>query len=149
MRCLQDNLAWRSRRWCCSSPRRPRSPQTASPGASRTATRRAGTRRVSPALYFVDLRTAANARRAGASPGRCWVPLRAARDVSERDAARLADEVLRAVAGDRTRTLILVCAEGVKALAAAAALRTSGFQSVLVVEGGLWAGEPWLAFDLE
>ena len=22
-------------------------------------------------------------------------------------------------------------------------------RSVLVVEGGLWAGEPWLAFDLE
>jgi rhodanese-related sulfurtransferase len=102
----------------------------------------------SPAL-FVDLRTAGERAHGGRLARALWVPLRAARDVSERDAARLADEVLRAVAGDRTRTLVLVCAEGVKALAAAAALRTSGFQSVLVVEGGLWAGEPWLAFDLE
>jgi rhodanese-related sulfurtransferase len=77
------------------------------------------------------------------------VPLHAARDVSARDAVRLGDEVLRAVAGDRSRTIVLVCAEGVKALAAAEALRTNGFRSVLVVEGGLWAGEPWLAFDLE
>ena len=58
-------------------------------------------------------------------------------------------EVLRAAAGDKTRTLVLVCAAGVKALAAAEALRANGFRSVHVVEGGLWAGEPWLAFDLE
>ena len=99
-------------------------------------------------VLFVDLR-AAGERAGGRLARALWVPLRAARDVSERDAARLADEVLRAVAGDRTRTLALVCAEGVKALAAAEALRANGFQSVLVVEGGLWAGEPWLAFDLE
>jgi rhodanese-related sulfurtransferase len=101
-----------------------------------------------PAL-FVDLRTAGERAQGGRLARALWVPLRAARDVSERDAARLADEVLRAVAGDRTRTLVLVCAEGVKALAAAEWLRNNGFQSVLVVEGGLWAGEPWLAFDLE
>jgi rhodanese-related sulfurtransferase len=102
----------------------------------------------SPAL-FVDLRTAGERAQAGRLARALWVPLRAARDVSARDAARLGDEVLRAVAGDRTRTVVLVCAEGVKALTAAEALRASGFQSVLVVEGGLWAGEPWLAFDLE
>jgi hypothetical protein len=38
------------------------------------------------------------------------------------------------------------------ALAAVPALPAAdpagGFRSVLVVEGGLWAGEPWLAFDL-
>jgi rhodanese-related sulfurtransferase len=102
----------------------------------------------SPAL-FVDLRTAGERAQAGRLARAIWVPLRAARDVSSQDAARLADEVLRAVASDRSRTVVLVCAKGVKALAAAEALRASGFQSVLVVEGGLWAGEPWLAFDLE
>jgi rhodanese-related sulfurtransferase len=101
-----------------------------------------------PAL-FVDLRTAGERAQGGRLARALWVPLRAARDVSARDAVRLGDEVLRAVAGDRTRTIVLVCAEGVKALAAAEALRTNGFRSVLVVEGGLWAGEPWLAFDLE
>jgi rhodanese-related sulfurtransferase len=101
-----------------------------------------------PAL-FVDLRTAGERAQGGRLARALWVPLRAARDVSARDAARLGDEVLRAVAGDRTRTIVLVCAEGVKAFAAAAALRTNGFESVLVVQGGLWAGEPWLAFDLE
>jgi len=102
----------------------------------------------SPAL-FVDLRTAGERAQDGRLARALWVPLRAARDVSARDAARLAHEVLRAAAGDKTRTLVLVCAEGVKALAAAEALRANGFRSVLVVEGGLWAGEPWLAFDLE
>ena len=102
----------------------------------------------SPAL-FVDLRTPGERAQSGRLARALWVPLRAARDVSERDAVQLADEVLRAVAGDQTRTLVLVCAEGVKALAAAEALRTKGFRSVLVVEGGLWAGEPGLAFDLE
>jgi len=100
-------------------------------------------------VFFVDLRTAGERAQGGRLARALWVPLRAARDVSERDAARLADEVLRAVAGDRSRTLVLVCAEGVKALVAAEALRANGFQSVLVVQGGLWAGEPWLAFDLE
>ena len=100
-------------------------------------------------MLFVDLRTAGERAQDGRLARALWVPLRASRDVSARDAARLVEEVLRAAAGDRTRTVILVCAEGVKALAAAAALRAGGFQSVLVVEGGLWAGEPWLAFDLE
>lgn len=102
----------------------------------------------SPAL-FVDLRTSRERAQHGRLARALWVPLDAARDVTKPEAARLADEVLRAAAGDRTRTHVLVCAEGVKALAAAEALRTSGFQSVFVVEGGLWAGEPWLAFDLE
>jgi rhodanese-related sulfurtransferase len=104
--------------------------------------------RGSPAL-FVDLRTPGERAQHGRLARALWVPLGAARDVTGPDAARLADEVLRAVAGDRTRTLVLVCAEGVRSIAAAEALRTHGFQSVLVVEGGLWAGEPWLAFDLE
>jgi rhodanese-related sulfurtransferase len=98
---------------------------------------------------FVDLRTAGERAQGGRLTKALWVPLGAARDVSARDAARLADEVRRAVAGDRSRTLVVVCAEGVKALAAAESLRAHGFRSVLVVEGGLWAGEPWLAFDLE
>jgi rhodanese-related sulfurtransferase len=101
-----------------------------------------------PAL-FVDLRTAGERAQGGRLARALWVPLRAARDVSAPDAALLGDEVLRAVAGDRARTVVLVCAEGVKARAAAEALRAGGFRSVLVVEGGLWAGEPWLAFDLE
>jgi rhodanese-related sulfurtransferase len=101
-----------------------------------------------PAL-FVDLRTAGERAHGGRLARALWVPLRAARDVSAPDAALLGDEVLRAVAGDRARTVVLVCAEGVKARAAAEALRAGGFRSVLVVEGGLWAGEPWLAFDLE
>ena len=101
-----------------------------------------------PAL-FVDLRSAGERSQGGRLARALWVPLRAARDVSAQDAARLGDAVLRAVAGDRTRTIVLFCAEGVKAIPAAEALRASGFQSVLVVEGGLWAGEPWLAFDLE
>jgi rhodanese-related sulfurtransferase len=100
-------------------------------------------------VVFVDLRSAGERAQGGRLARALWAPLGAARDVSARDAARLGEEVLRAVAGDRTRTVVLVCAEGVKAFAAAAALRASGFQSVLVVEGGLWAGEPWLAFDLE
>src|SRR5512134_3573667 len=89
-----------------------------------------------PAL-FVDLRTAGERAQGGRLARALWVPLHAARDVSARDAVRVGD--------DRSRTIVLVCAEGVKALAAAAALRTNGFRSVLVVEGGLWAGEPWLA----
>jgi rhodanese-related sulfurtransferase len=98
---------------------------------------------------FVDLRTAGERAQGGQLARALWVPLRAARDVSARDGARLGEEVLRAVAGDRTHTVVLVCAQGIKAIAAAAALRAAGFQAVFVVEGGLWAGEPWLAFDLE
>lgn len=65
------------------------------------------------------------------------------------DAALLADEVLRAVDGDRTWIVVVVCELGVKAVAAADALRAHGFGTVLAVEGGLWAGDPWLAFELE
>ena len=61
----------------------------------------------------------------------------------------LADRVLRAVDGDPRRTIVMVCAKGVTAANGAAALRVRGFRRVLVVEGGLWAGEPWLAFELE
>jgi rhodanese-related sulfurtransferase len=43
----------------------------------------------------------------------------------------------------------MVCAKGVTAAEGAAALRARGFRKVLVVEGGLWAGGPWLAFELE
>ena len=42
-----------------------------------------------------------------------------------------------------------VCELGVKAAAAADALLARGFRTVLSVDGGLWAGEPWLAFELE
>lgn len=100
-------------------------------------------------VLFVDLRTAGERAQGGRLARALWVPLRAAHDLPAGDTTRFGEEVLRAVAGDRTRTVVLVCAEGVKALVAAEALRRSGFRSVLVVEGGLWAGEPWLAFDLE
>jgi rhodanese-related sulfurtransferase len=97
-----------------------------------------------PAL-FVDLRTAGERAQGGRLARALWVPLLA----NGRDTARLVDAVLRAVDGDRTRTIVLVCQEGVKAAAAAEALRAGGFAAALVVEGGLWAGEPWLAFELE
>jgi rhodanese-related sulfurtransferase len=78
-----------------------------------------------------------------------WVPIHAAGGFSAQDATLLTDAVLRAVDGDRSRTIVVVCEQGVKAAAGAAALRVRGFRTVLAVEGGLWAGEPWLAFELE
>jgi rhodanese-related sulfurtransferase len=97
-----------------------------------------------PAL-FVDLRTPAERGQGGRLARALWVPVGA----NGRETARLAEAVLRAVEGDRARTLVLVCQEGVKAATAAEALRARGFSTVLVVDGGLWAGEPWLAFELE
>lgn len=98
----------------------------------------------SPAL-FVDLRTAGERAQGGRLARALWVPLGG----NGRDNARLVDAVVRAVHGDRVRMVVLVCQAGVKAAAAAEALRAHGFAAALVVEGGLWAGEPWLAFELE
>jgi rhodanese-related sulfurtransferase len=100
-------------------------------------------------VLFVDLRTHGERAQSGRLARALWVPLQAMRDVPAGDVARLGAEVRRAAGGDQGRTIVLVCQEGVKARAAAGVLRASGFRSVLVVEGGLWAGEPWLAFDLE
>lgn len=101
-----------------------------------------------PAL-FVDVRTAGERTQRGRLARALWVSLGAQRDVSPPDAARLAEEVLRAVHGDRNRSIALVCEQSVKAASAAAALRALGFRQVRVVAGGLWAGEPWLAFHFE
>ncbi len=102
----------------------------------------------SPAL-FVDLRTAGERAQGGRLARALWIPLRADGGIRGPDAARLADEILRAAEGDRLRTVVLVCELGVKAAAAADALLARGFRTVLSVDGGLWAGEPWLAFELE
>jgi rhodanese-related sulfurtransferase len=98
----------------------------------------------SPAL-FVDLRTPGERAQGGRPARALWVPLGG----NGRDNARLVDAVLRAVDGDRARAIVLVCREGVKAAAAAEALQAHGFAAAVVVDGGLWAGEPWLAFELE